>query len=116
SDPAGGRQWAAKQVEGLRKAGIGKVAAEDQADKDAGDADQLLRQFRWMLPTALAASVVVFLGGLSIALRRRYRLAQVGCVVAALNFPHLCCVPGALAGLWGLLMLNSDEGREHFAR
>ena len=37
-------------------------------------------------------------------------------VLASLNFVHACCVPGALAGVWGLLMLGSDEGREHFAR
>jgi len=59
---------------------------------------------------------VVLLGGLSIALQWNHRLAQVACVLAALNFAHLCCVPGAVAGLWGLLMLGSEEGREHFQR
>ena len=58
----------------------------------------------------------MFLGGLSIALGWNYRLAQVGCVAAALNFTHLCCVPGAIAGLWGMLMINSDEGRAHFRK
>jgi hypothetical protein len=67
-----------------------------------------------MLPLALAVSAVVFSGGLSIATRRNYRFAKFACVLAALNFPHLCCIPGAIAGLWGLLMLSSDEGREHF--
>ncbi len=54
-------------------------------------------------------------GGLSIALRRNYRLAKLACVLAALNFPHLCCVPGArCSGCGAFWMLNSDEGREHF--
>lgn len=118
ADPAGGKGWAKAQVEAIRKAGVGAddpaEPPERRAERDDRDADQLLRNFRWILPLALAASAVAFAGGLAIVRRRHYRLAQVACVVAALNFPHLCCVPGALAGLWGLLMLGSDEGREHF--
>jgi hypothetical protein len=57
---------------------------------------------------------VVLCGGLALVRRRGYRFVQVACVLAALNVAHACCVPGALAGLWGLLMLGSDEGREHF--
>jgi hypothetical protein len=68
------------------------------------------------VPVSLAVSVVVFVGGVSMVRRRNYRLAQVACVLAALNIAHGCCVPGALAGLWGLLMLGSDEGREHFLK
>lgn len=55
-----------------------------------------------------------FLGGLGIVLRRWRRLAQVGCVTAVLNVVGCCCVPGAVFGVWGLLMLRSDEGRGHF--
>jgi hypothetical protein len=64
----------------------------------------------------LAVSAAVFVGGLSVVRRRNYRFAQIACVLAAVNVAHACCVPGALFGLWGLLMLNSDEGREHFRR
>ena len=65
---------------------------------------------------SFAASAVVFAGGLSMTRRRNYRLAQVACVLAAVNVAHGCCIPGALAGLWGMLMLSSDEGREHFLK
>jgi hypothetical protein len=117
TDAAGGKQWAGRQVEALRKMGVGAdEPPEKKAEKDEQDAEQLLRQMRWLLPISLAISAVVFLGGLSIARRRNYRLAQLGCVLASLNVAHLCCVPGAVFGLWGLLMLSSDEGREHFAR
>lgn len=118
-DPVAGRQWAASQVEAARKFGGGADAGgtpEEKAARAADEADQLLRQFKWILPVSLLASVTVFAGGASIALRRNYRFAQVACVVAALNFAHLCCVPGAMAGLWGLLMLGSEEGRSHFRR
>jgi hypothetical protein len=57
-----------------------------------------------------------FYAGLAITLRRHYRMAQLGCVLAAVNVANGCCVPGALFGAWGLLMLMSDEGREHFRR
>ncbi|AMV29915.1 hypothetical protein VT84_36310 [Gemmata sp. SH-PL17] len=117
ADPVKGKEWAAKQVETLRKMGVGAGGPpEKQAENDAQETEQLLGQFRWILPASLVVSVVVFLGGLSIVLRRSYRLAQVACVLAALNFAHLCCIPGAIAGLWGLLMLGSAEGREHFQR
>jgi hypothetical protein len=62
----------------------------------------------------MAAGAVTFAGGVAMIRRKGYRLAQVSCLVAALNLPHLCCVPGAVLGLWGLLLLMSDEGREHF--
>lgn len=113
SDPAGGKQWAGTQVEAMRKMGL---RAGEPPEKDAEETDQLLRQFRWILPVSLAVSAVVFLGGLSVVLRWNYRFAQVACVLAMLNVAHLCCVPGAIAGLWGLLMLGSAEGREHFQR
>ncbi|MBP3959066.1 hypothetical protein J8F10_27800 [Gemmata sp. G18] len=117
ADPVKGKEWAGKQVDTLRKMGIGAgEPPEKQADNDAQETERLLRQFQWILPASLVASGVVFLGGLSIVLRRNYRLAQVACVLAALNFAHLCCVPGAIAGLWGLLMLGSAEGREHFQK
>ncbi len=117
TDPAGGKQWAGTQVEAMRKMGGAEAGPpEQQAEAFDRDTDQLLRQFRWLLPLSLVVSAVVFLGGLSIALRRNSRLAKVACVLAALNFAHLCCVPGAVAGLWGLLMLGSEEGRDHFRR
>lgn len=52
--------------------------------------------------------------GLAMATRRAYRVAQVGCVLAAVNLPNLCCLPGALFGLWGMLILMGEEGRSHF--
>ncbi len=117
SEPGGGKQWAKNQIPAMRKMGIGAEGPpETQAERDERDAEQLARTYRWVVPLSLAASAVVFAGGVSILRRRNYRLAKVACVLASLNVAHLCCVPGALAGLWGLLMLNSDEGREHFLR
>lgn len=55
-----------------------------------------------------------FAGGLSMALRKGYRVAQIGSVLAVLNFAGFCCVPGALVGLWSLSLLRTPEGREHF--
>lgn len=118
TDPAGARQWAAAQTDAVRKMGLGAPAPAPEGPADAGarEAEALLRQLKWILPASLLASATVFLGGLAIVFRRSYRLAQVACVLAALNVAHLCCVPGAVAGLWGLLMLGSAEGREHFGR
>jgi hypothetical protein len=117
ASPAGAKGWAKNQMPALRKVGFGTPGPpETLEERDEADAEQLARFNRWAVPLSLAASAVVFLGGLSIARRRNYRLAKVACVLASVNIAHGCCIPGAFAGLWGLLMLNSDEGREHFLR
>lgn len=115
ADPAGARGWARGQMPALRQIGFGAPGTpEEMSAEDERNAEQLARYYRWIVPVSLLASAAVFLGGLSIVRRRNYRLAQVACVLAAVNLAHGCCVPGALFGLWGLLMLGSDEGHEHF--
>ena len=117
TDPAAAKESLQGVFAQLRQSGFG--ADDPEADRerlDAERAEQAAGTLRWALPTFAVVSAVVLLGGLSISLRWNYRLAQVGCVAAMLNFAHLCCVPGAIAGVWGLLMLGSSEGREHFGR
>jgi hypothetical protein len=115
--PGEAKNWAKGQVSALQQMGFGKAAKpEDQAAEDEKNAEQLVRMYWWLIPISLAINVIVFLGGLSIVRRRNYRLAKFACVLAAVNFVHGCCIPGAFAGLWGLLMLSSDEGREHFLK
>lgn len=116
--PGGAEGWVKERVvPSLRQAGFGeKVPPEQQAAQDAKEAADSTRLLMWMVPLSLAAGTVTFAGGLSLVLRRNYRLAQVACVVAMVNVAHGCCIPGAVVGLWGLLMLNSDEAREHFRR
>jgi hypothetical protein len=117
ADPVGSKASIRDQLAKLREQGLGADDPPAERDKlDDERAEQTTRAMRWVLPLFAGVSALAFLGGLSIALRRNYRLAQLGCVAAALNVPHLCCVPGAVAGLWGLLMLNSDEGRAHFGK
>jgi hypothetical protein len=117
ADPAESELYLKNQLANLRDHGFGAddpPESREQLDNDR--AANLSRAMTWVLPLFTAVSAIVFMGGLAIALRRNHRLAQVGCVVAALNLPHLCCIPGSIAGLWGLLMLNSEEGRAHFGR
>jgi hypothetical protein len=118
ADPAGSKEYIRNQLSGMRQYGFGADDPPDDREKlDDERAEKWSRAMRaWVLPLAVAASGLALLGGLSIALRWSHRLAQLGCVAAAVNVPNLCCVPGAVAGLWGLLMLNSDEGRAHFAK
>lgn len=116
SDPAGAKGWATKQVEALKNVNIGTVDPAQQAAEDDKNATQLARLYSWLIPVAFGMSTITLLGGLALVLRRNSRVAKFGCVVAALNVAHGCCVPGAVAGLWGLLMMSSDEGREHFVR
>jgi hypothetical protein len=117
ADPVGSELYLKNQLANLREYGFGAddpPECREQLDNDR--AEKLSRVMPWVLPLFSGVSAIVFLGGLSIALRWNHRLAQVGCVAAALNLPHLCCVPGSIAGLWGLLMLNSEEGRAHFGK
>jgi hypothetical protein len=114
--PGGAHAWAKDvMVPGLRQVGYGKEESpNEQAKRDEQEAAQLARTYQWIVPVAQVIGIVVFLGGLSIVFRWNYRLAKIACVLAILNIPHGCCLPGSLVGLWGILMLNSDEGREHF--
>lgn len=115
ADPDGSRRYVRDQLAVMRQYGLGKddpPAEQDRIDRER--ADMVARQMRWVLPLFAGVSAVAFLGGLSISLRWNYRLAQFGCVAAMLNVPHFCCLPGGVAGAWGLLMLGSEEGRAHF--
>jgi len=60
------------------------------------------------------ASLLSLLGGIAIVRGRYYPLALLGCLAAILNFNHFCCVPGAVAGIWGILALIRDDVKPHF--
>ncbi|MCE9566112.1 MAG: hypothetical protein K8U57_29170 [Planctomycetes bacterium] len=117
TEPALMKEIVRQQLQSLRQSGFGNDVPEAERDRvDDENAEKATRGLRWVLPTFAVVSAVAFMGGLSIATRWNYRLAQLGSVAAALNLPNLCCVPGAVAGLWALLMLSSEEGRAHFGR
>jgi hypothetical protein len=61
-------------------------------------------------------SAVTFLGGVAILRGRGPWLAFLGCAAAVVNVNHLCCLPGAIAGVWGILALSRDDVRAHFRR
>jgi hypothetical protein len=63
-----------------------------------------------------AVSVLMIGGGLAVLLGRWYWLAMLGSVAAIFNLGLFCCVPGLVAGLWGVLTLARDEGRRHFQK
>lgn len=115
SAPDGGRGWVKDQLPALKQAGL----KPDPADADQAEdkvAAELAPKFLWVWLAGAAAAAVEVAAGLAMLRRKYYRLAQLGCTLAAVNLPHLCCVPGAVFGLWGLLLLMSDEARDHFAR
>lgn len=115
SDPEGSRAYVQHQIERLREWGFGADEAEaEQPQRDAERGEWAMRHLPWIVPASAGAAALALLGGLSIALRWNYRLAQIGCLAAGLNPVGLCCLPGALVGLWGLILLQSEEGRGHF--
>jgi hypothetical protein len=59
-------------------------------------------------------SLIVAVGGTCLIRGRFYWIAMLGSVVAIFNINLMCCVPGAVAGIWGILTLARDEGRKHF--
>jgi hypothetical protein len=115
SSPDGGKGALIDRMPELRRMGL--VAPDpnlDQQTQDEQAAAQAAATLMWVLPLGTMAGALTFAGGLAMVLRRWHRLAQIGCVLAAVNLPNFFCVPGALFGLWGLLLLSSEEGREHF--
>jgi hypothetical protein len=65
---------------------------------------------------SLAVSALATLAGISMFFRRFYWFCLAGCIAAMLNFNHLCCIPGGIAGFWGILALSRDETRRFFGR
>ena len=62
------------------------------------------------------ASSLTLSAGVCLLAGRYYWLAVIGCIAAWLNVDPICCIPGGLAGVWGLLMLVRDDARGHFRR
>ena len=116
--PDGGRGWLRDQMPEIARMGLAPTPpgeTEDQRrEREEQAVEALAPRLRWVWLAAAAAGGLTAAGGLAIVRRRNYRLAQLGCVAAAVNAPNLCCLPGAVFGLWGLLMLMGDEGRSHF--
>ncbi len=106
-------------IEESRKRGLFTGGPEEPAARARHDeqfADEQVGKIRVLIPVFTLMSAIVFLGGVAMAVRRGYRLAQIGCILASVNVAYGCCIPGAVAGLWGFLMLNSAEGRAHFGK
>src|SRR5579885_3397650 len=89
-------------------------AAEDLADEQL--ADVWTPSMKPVHFASTAISALAALGGLAILRGRFYPLAILGCAAAVVNVNHLCCLPGALLGVWGLLALARDDVRAHFKR
>lgn len=99
-------------VAGVPMAAYTAQIAEDLADEPVAQS--------WapsLLPVQLGSAVLsllVFLGGLSIIRGKFYAYALLSCVLAVLNINHLCCIPGVIVGIWGIVMLARDDVRLHF--
>ncbi|MFM8271931.1 MAG: hypothetical protein ACKODX_06295 [Gemmata sp.] len=118
-DPGAPKQDVAQMVAQARRGGAftaGPEGPDERAKFDDAFAEQRAGTIRALVPVFAVMSAFIFYGGVAMATRRHYRMAQLGCVLAVLHVAYGCCLPGALAGLWGLLMLSSAEGREHFGR
>ena len=59
-------------------------------------------------------SLLAALSGFCILRGRWYWVALFGCVAAMTTVGQACCIPGTIAGLWGILALVRDDGRAHF--
>jgi hypothetical protein len=60
-------------------------------------------------------SLGVVIGGFCFALRKAYYFCFLACFLSAINSPDLgCCFIGVIVGIWGFMMLISEEGRAYF--
>jgi hypothetical protein len=119
NDADAARQTTYGAMQELRKFGLltdGPPEPDARAKFDEERAAKWAKSIRVTVPLFAVVSALVLSGGIAIVWRRHYRLAQLGCALAIVNFANGCCIPGAVFGLWGLLMLSSDEGRGHFLK
>lgn len=62
-------------------------------------------------------SLGVVAGGFCFALRRGYYYCYFACLLSALNSPDIgCCFIGVVLGVWGFMVLISDDGQRYFRR
>jgi hypothetical protein len=109
--PDGGKAWLMERLPNFRQMGLAPPAGEAAAAADDDKAAaELAPKLFWVWPAAMALAGLTAAGGVSMIRRRNYRLAQLGCAAAAVNLPHLCCVPGAVCAFWGMLALLGDDG------
>ena len=106
-----------EQLAPASAAGCGMAVAATEVLEDVANA-KLARAWQPSVAPAshysVVASGLAAVGGLCILRGRFYWLAIAGCVAAIVNVNHLCCIPGGVAGVWGILSLVRDEGRAHF--
>ncbi len=65
---------------------------------------------------SLILSLAAVAGGVAALTGRFYWLAILGSAAGALNVNNLCCLPGAMAGAFAVLVLVRDEGRAYFGK
>lgn len=115
TNPAASDDW-----EQIAPASVGGCALAVSAGEILEDAANVKLAKAWQPSVApasrysLAASSLAVLGGFCMLRGRFYWLAIAGCVAAIANVNHLCCIPGGVAGVWGILSLVRDDGRLHF--
>jgi hypothetical protein len=101
-------------MSGVAAAAYTARIAEDIADEPVAQiwAPNMLR----IQTVFVFVSLFVLLGGILVLRGKLYYLTFVCCLAAMLNFNHLCCIPGAIVGIWGIVMLARDDIRSHFGR
>jgi hypothetical protein len=62
----------------------------------------------------LVVSLAVAAGAAAMMNRKMYPLAILGSFAAICNFGHCCCILGAPAGIWALIVLFQPDVRESF--
>lgn len=101
-------------VAGVAAGSLASEAEQDRLDEElARTWAPGMKPLHWI---STAVSAVVLLGGFAILRGRWYALALLGSVAAIVNVNHLCCLPGAVAGVWGVMTLVRDEARAYFGR
>lgn len=89
---------------------------QQQLTKDAAAQVSAAGMIRTRIAFALV-SLGVVAGGFCFALKRGYYFCFFACLLSALNSPDIgCCFVGVVVGIWGFMVLISDEGRKYFGR
>jgi hypothetical protein len=60
-------------------------------------------------------AMVTIVGAIQMLRRKTWGLALTACILSTIHFGRCCCIPGAVVGIWALILLVNPDVKETFS-